>query len=308
MEISIQTDGLSRYGAIEDACRMIRQAGFTGVDWTLYNGWDRKKLHNRQLGPCIFENSLSEIEEHYRRELEAFKSHGLKLVQAHAPFPLYIKDFPEFTDYAIDICRRCARFCAKVGVPYLVVHGISLMIDDYGQTPETIRHMNLRLYESLIPDILDTGMVICLENLFTGYRGHAIEGVCSDADEAVWYIDSLNEKAGQECFGLCLDTGHLNVLGKNPGVYIRKLGTRIKALHIHDNRGVEDEHLAPYAGTIIWRDVMVALKDAGYRGAVNFETFKQIMPESMDPQVIPVWMKMIHDIGEHFLSQLTQMS
>ena len=53
-------------------------------------------------------------------------------------------------------------------------------------------------------------------------------------------IDRYNSIAGKECFGLCLDMGHLNLLNLDMSWYIPILGKRITALHVHDNDGMVD--------------------------------------------------------------------
>ncbi len=299
MYISVQSAGVvPGRGDMEKGYRMIRDAGFEAVDWNLDLSWDSRKVKNKQLEHCIFEDSLEEIQAHFAAELAAIRGCGLVPYQAHAPFPPYVKGFPELNDYAIGIYQQCIRYCGSIGLKYLVIHGISLIVDDETQTPETVRQMNLHLYESLIPVLQETDVVVCLENLFSRYRNSILmEGFCSVPEEAVWFVDHLNEKAGKECFGFCLDTGHLNLLGKNQGIFIRKLGKRIKVLHMHDNRGVQDEHLAPYTGSIIWKDVIGALRDIGYDGSLNFETFRQVEPSRTDAEIAPIYLKTIHDIG-----------
>ncbi len=306
MEISIQTDGLLEHGEPDEMYRLVREIGFDGVDWSLYQAWDREKVKKRKLEHCIFEDSMEEIFAHYREELDAIRGNGLRIVQAHAPFPLYVKNFPEFNEYAAKICRQCLRFCGEVGVKYLVVHGISLEIGDETQNPDTIRRMNLELYESMIPILRQNEVTVCLENLFTGYEGCAVEGVCSDPTEAIEYIDYLNNRAGKKCFALCLDTGHLNVLGKSQKLYIQKLGSRIRALHLHDNNGVKDQHFAPYAGTIRWDDVVDGLREIGYAGTLNFETFKQLTRPGTDREIAAAWLRMIYEVGEVFRSRITE--
>ena len=44
------------------------------------------------------------------------------------------------------------------------------------------------------------------------------------------------------------------------------------ALHINDNRGMQDEHLIPYFGTVNMDEIMHALIDCGYKGYFTFES------------------------------------
>ena len=49
------------------------------------------------------------------------------------------------------------------------------------------------------------------------------------------------------------------------------LGSKIIALHVHDNLGTADNHLPPFLGTIKWESIMGALKRGGYAGYLNYE-------------------------------------
>ncbi len=304
MEVGVQNGGLIDNWSVEDTYRMIAEAGFKSVDWNINRAWDKNMVRAKKLEHCIFEDSLEEIEAYYKEEIDAMRKYGLTPIQAHAPFPAYVPDFPEFNEYAINVYKQCIRFCDKVGVKYLVIHGISLAMNDYTQTPESIEAMNDHLYESLIPVLRETNVVVCLENLFTRYKDVFVVGHCSDARQAVEAIDRYNAKAGKECFGLCLDTGHLNLLGIRPDNYIRTLGSRIKALHTHDNSGNSDAHLAPYTGTIIWKDLIQALKEVGYSGDIGFETFQQVSLARVDREVVTSWLKLIYEIGDSFRKKI----
>ena len=59
--------------------------------------------------------------------------------------------------------------------------------------------------------------------------------------------------------GVCLDLGHANVT-TGTAVAIATLGARIASVHVHDNRGLKDEHLWPGDGTIDWPETVKALK------------------------------------------------
>lgn len=300
MGISIQTGGLLSYWGAADTFRMIREAGFDGIDWGIDEGWDRSVIQQGRFSPCVFERPLPEVRACYREQLAEIEKNGLTIYQAHAPFPPYVKGFPELTDYAVGIYQKCIRFCDSLGIGRLVIHGVSRALDDPDQTKESVEAMNLRLYRSLIPALRECRVTVCLENLFTRYGRQIIEGACADPRQAAAFIDRLNEEAGRACFGFCVDTGHLNILGKNQEEYILALGERIKAVHLHDNWGDDDRHLAPYAGNIRWREVIGALAKAGYRGNLNFETHQQVSLSRVDRELVPVWLRTIGETGRVF--------
>lgn len=305
MRISVQNGGIIEHIGAERCYTAIKEAGFTAIDWNLDHGLTPTQIKGlAYAGVSIFERPIQEVLDHYAPELALIRKNGLTITQAHAPFPAYVPGHPEVLEFMIGIYESCIRLCHHAGCKNLVIHSISLAESDLDNTPETIAAMNRRLYESLIPTLLECNVTVCLENLFTR-RPLATEGACSDPHEAVQMIDALNEKAGREVFGFCLDVGHLNLLNKNLRTYIPILGKRIKALHIHDNDGRDDLHLAPMTGTINWGVFCDCLRGIGYEGDLSFETFMQTrIAHRFDDDLILAWLKLIFATGESFRNRI----
>ena len=305
MKLCIQTGSVISEFGMERGYAMFREAGFEAIDWNINNTFNRAAFKDQPLeGICLFEKPLDECLAYYEKELALIRENGLTISQAHAPFPAYLPERPETLDYSIAINRRCIEFCEAVGCRELVIHGISLANPDYTNTPESIKALNYKLYEGLIDVLVKTNVTVCLENLFTGSPKGTIEGTCSNPYEAVEFIDTLNAKAGKECFGLCLDTGHLNLLRKSFRAYVPVLGKRIKALHIHDNDGTGDQHLIPYSGTINWNDFCDELEAAGYAGDLSFETFAQTRKNRLNEEMCPTFLRAIAGIGDYFRTRI----
>ena len=307
VRICIQTGDIVDRVGLEKGYKLIKKCGFEAIDWNIDHAWRSSDLRSGNYrGKCIFEKSLDEVVKYYSKELEIIKKNNLVITQAHAPFPAFFKDSPEILDYTIGVYKRVIEFCDYIGCRNIIIHGISLQLDDNVNTYETISKYNYRLYSSLIPVLKKCDVVVCLENLFTGSRGINYVGHCSNPCYAAKEIDKLNKRAGREAFGLCLDTGHLNILAQDFKVYVPILGKRIKTLHIHDNDGVSDQHLAPFAGKINWGRFCDSLKEIGYDGDLDFETFNQTNKVlDFDEKLLPAWMKMICKTGEVFRDRIT---
>lgn len=71
--------------------------------------------------------------------------------------------------------------------------------------------------------------------------------------------------------GACLDLGHLHTTGGDPIAYAAALGDRLIHVHLHDNRGEQDDHLALDSGSVAWRPVLGALEANGYSGSIVLE-------------------------------------
>jgi sugar phosphate isomerase/epimerase len=82
---------------------------------------------------------------------------------------------------------------------------------------------------------------ICIENMWDN-RG----------DVLLELMEGINDKRA----GICLDVGHMNIYEKSRnGLLIKSLGRHIKHIHMNDNNGSEDEHLAIGDGSIRWPEV-----------------------------------------------------
>ena len=57
-------------------------------------------------------------------------------------------------------------------------------------------------------------------------------------------------------FGMTFDIGHAHHSGIPPERFIELLGRRIEAVHLHDNNGTHDEHLAPGRGSVDFEGVL----------------------------------------------------
>lgn len=103
----------------------------------------------------------------------------------------------------------------------------------------------------------DNGVLACLENMI-GVK----EFLCQRPEEL------LGMTEGIEGIGITIDIGHANTIGR-VDAFLPYL-SRARHLHIHDNHGSSDEHLALGDGTIDWEKVGRAVA-RDYRGVVVVE-------------------------------------
>lgn len=152
-----------------------------------------------------------------------------------------------------------------IGIKNMVLH-CDNMVDSSLSRNEKIEK-NIEKLRLLAEHIKDKDVTICLENL----RPHSPQDedlVDRNADDLLYII----ERIGSDKFGICLDTGHLNLTDGNPREFILKAGNKLKALHIADNQGETDQHLMPLnGGTVNFFEVVKALREIGYKGIFNLE-------------------------------------
>ena len=124
----------------------------------------------------------------------------------HMPYPMYVPGGKkEWNDYLFSVAApKSMEICAFMECPYIVVHGFKL--SHYLGSEEAEWQQTEELLHSILPTEKEKGIVLCIENLYTGTGGHIIEGTCCNARKAAERIDRINQQYGAEVLGFCLDT------------------------------------------------------------------------------------------------------
>jgi sugar phosphate isomerase/epimerase len=84
------------------------------------------------------------------------------------------------------------------------------------------------------------------------------------------HFDHLLTKISDRHLQVCYDAGHHHCSSDDREILLRYKG-RIRAVHLHDNDGKEDQHLIPFQGTIDWSREMRLLRESSYNGALALE-------------------------------------
>lgn len=192
---------------------------------------------------------------------------GVTFVQAHLPFRAqnYYERSAEYKQFMTDVTIRAAEICAIVGVEWVVAHPIYTPLFPCECAAEQLAE-NRRFYDPIVKILNDAGCGIAFENL-VDLPHHRRFG--STAAELNMIIDSYNS----DLVGACIDFGHANLMyHEMEPWFIRQIGHRLRATHLADNFGSQDDHMPPFVGTVKWEDVMKAVKDTGFNGTLVYET------------------------------------
>jgi len=81
----------------------------------------------------------------------------------------------------------------------------------------------------------------------------------------------LLEHVKNDNLGIVLDTAHLHAQKEILPLSVEKLKDKISYLHVADNDGKVNEHLAVGKGTIDWEGVFLALKKHDFDGYVGID-------------------------------------
>ena len=215
----------------------------------------------------IYAMSEEESRAFLRRERERIEKAGLFVNQVHGPWRWPPRDYEEADRIErMEKMKRSMRMAVALGARYWIVHPLMPFgIEDIGSGKEKETHsINLAFMRELLAEAKKNGLVICLENMpFPKFSIATPEAILNFVKEI-----------GDEDFMICLDTGHV-------GTYedldlteeTRRLGSYIKALHVHDSYTSHDYHLAPYSGKHDWEKFGAALLAIGYEGVCSLETW-----------------------------------
>ena len=266
MKTSVQHSVLGKDVSIEKAMKMIADAGYEAVDLSI-----TQNMISWEEG--IFTDAHSPAFAEYFKEVAAtVAEQGLELYQTHAPYCPPFRCNAEAYAAILQQTIRSVYATAYMNCKYIVAHPVLHPDFNEGQNREQAIQANLKYFGALAPVLKETGVVMCIENLYFGIIGQPkISNACSGADQLIEVIDTLNATYGPY-FAACLDTGHAVAAGQDPVELLRMLGNRTRALHLHETWGLLDDHLFPATtGNINWNDFCKILGEVGFEGAFNLE-------------------------------------
>ena len=240
------------------AVELIAKAGFDGWDFSLYEICK----YSKKLGGVLESDHPLAGPDYlkFARELRRIgEDNGIVCNQSHAPVPSYAAPVRS-------MLKRAIECTAEAGGEVCVIHPGN----DY-TVPE-----NTQMYLELLPFARDHGVKIATENMWNWdkEKDQAAPAACSTPESYCAHLAAIDDPF----FVACLDIGHAEMRGHgtNAVEMISALGSRIGALHLHDNDQWKDCHQIPFSMNIDFEAVTCALKKVGYRGWVTLEAYNYL--------------------------------
>lgn len=264
LEHAVKIDGVTYL----ESARMMKQAGFDGVDFSLCRDQDSPE---KQLSAQWIED--------VRLRAAALKTAGLEIAQSHLPYVGSHIDLPggkgydNYESFALPGLLRSLEACGEIGCHLAVMHPYF-----YPEDRQATYEGNLRLIDKLMPLLDKYDVQLALENIW-GMR-YTDVGVSRGED-----ILALINKVDSGRVGACIDTGHANIFRLDIAAMARLYGSKLFALHINGNAG-QDEHVIPYSMSG-WCERMdfygfsAALKEIGFKGYYNLEIAGGTQPKGV---------------------------
>lgn len=272
----------------------------------VYSPLERRTLDSLQKTPySVLEVWLAEPHVPWRSadSLSVFRDrlhdHGLRAGSVHLPFYPSVPELlhrnhrwsvvhadPNARSEALEGTLRGLEAAANLQASRAVLH-LGWQKDPWDQTTYELAREAVGL---LLPVAKQLGIELLLENII------------SDGTRCAQLVQLLDELDPAGDAGICLDLGHAHVEGE----IMRQLEDslpRLRHLHVHDNNGLEDSHLAPGCGTIPWQLVLQRLTETGFRGQAALEIRDPSKGNRPSGEVIREQIELIRDFEEYWRAQ-----
>jgi len=174
---------------------------------------------------------------------------------------------------AVDTFRAEGELALELGGPLVVVHCSSIRHQGVSSKERSQRIKQLR---KSIVELGDFGSRLGVRYAFENLP--AYHPVGSDVAELRSILDDL----AAPNTGICLDTGHANMVG-DAAEAIDQAGKQMIYLHFSDNSGLADEHEMPTYGTLDCEAIARAVRRVGYTGTIMLEVFHSV--EQLDRMI-----------------------
>ena len=227
--------------SLEEKARRFREAGF---DYAELSDEDGARLLETFPDAAAAGREIKRVQD----------ATGIRFEQGHLWLGVKMTDDDYMGKFAM--LAPWLDMYLEAGIPRGVLHAGILR----GMSWEVGRERQWFVLESLRHYLKGTPLILCMENLAR-----------TDHAESAGLLRTIAELDSPN-FGVTLDTGHLNMAGEPQEDFIRACGSHLKALHLADNQGREDQHMMPFGrGTVDFLAVIRACREVGYDGLYNYE-------------------------------------
>ncbi len=269
---------------VQDSIRLCAEAGYQFLDLCFV---DQVSMKTAFVGSDWRSYLLT-----LREQAEAL---GVTFVQSHGA--LY--DFCTAPDsWGEELVRRCVEGSSLLGIPWMVMHPATLITD--GTADPRTPQLNAEFFRRISDYAGAFNVGIAIENMW----GRTREGV-RRYTVAPGELYDLIERIDAENVGVCWDAEHGSIEGLDQGAVIRRLGDRLKAVHISDQITPGDIHILPYLGVTDWDEVLSALAEIGYEHPFTYEIQHYLL--RMPLELAPAAIRFSYEVGTYLTGRLHQM-
>ncbi len=220
---------------------------------------------------------------------ETAAAHSLPVVQAKAPYlsAAFVKGYQPSEDDMTNLCemlRRSVAASAKLGVKNLILQPLNDTVNcEYDTAVELAT--NRDFYAPIVELCMKNNIGVVFENTC---KSPAL-GLRRTYGENPEDLMALVDFYGDPRVGICWNFGHANFMISDQPRALRKVGNRLHATHLEDNRGMVDSHLIPFVGgNIKWERIVPCLREIGFDGDMILDapSYTRDFPEELKDEAV----------------------
>ena len=221
------------------------------IEWMAEMALDFIDLTLEPPAAAVWRVDLSEI-------CRSLADHNLQVVGHTAYYLPLCSPFESIRKAAVEELKHCIEAFAQLGAEWMNIHpDRNVPMHDR----KFVIERNLQSLRELRPVAQECGVGLMIENL---------PGQFNTLYQLSQLLDPMPD------LGLHLDIGHANLLVEKNTTedILTAYATRLRHVHLHDNKGGElDLHLPLGAGTMDIASHIRTLKQSGYDGTITLEVF-----------------------------------
>jgi len=221
--------------------------------------------------------------DHYKAQLvELKKTHGFELsVHCSAELDLANLNSKQTAD-SVRKTEACLAFAAAVGAGTVTIHLGKLSPHGWEVDTESIaRKICVESVEACAQKAKKFNLIIAVENM---------PRVPNILGQTLRHLMRILDEVKSDNLGITLDIGHAFTVDHDLK-FIETMGDRIVHVHLHDNDGAEDQHLALGKGALDFRSAVQRLARIDYEGPLVLEmrniedviTSRNLVRELLEP-------------------------
>lgn len=267
-----------------DSMRICSKVGYKVMD---INFCDAVREHCEVFG----DNWKDEVE----KIAEEAEKLGIEFSQCHLPFYNVIDSKFEDRELYEKMISRCIEALGLLGVKWGILHAGTAIWNN--RSIKVAKEKNIEYFKPKLEMASKHNLGIAIENMADFLiDGRPRRRYTADVEELCDLVDSLNS----DNVGVCWDFGHANLTGCDQIQSLKFVGNRLKATHVADNRGMYDNHIAPFHGNIEWKPIMKTLKEIHYAGDFTYEIHNETM--KLPDELREASLEYTFKIGKYLLS------
>lgn len=199
-----------------------------------------------------------------------FRDAGIAVETFHLPFgpELDIASFYETVRRkAVADLGRWMERARRMGAEAVIQHPSTSQYAVEVEGEERYLGQLEKSLESLLPLAEELELTIALENMLPGHEGNRLFSVPA-------HLSEIASRVPHPHLGFCLDTGHSLVAlhAERQHEFQDAMGARLAAVHLNDNPGGRDLHIAPGHGRVDFAGVFRRLAGSGFSRTLCIET------------------------------------